>query len=66
MCQKCETDTPYVIPWLNMMHHLEGQRRTWRNGDMKTTQHQRYIEEVEMRTRNNEGSDRIDHQDSSL
>jgi hypothetical protein len=62
MCQKCETDTPYVIPWLNMMHYEEGQQKTWINADMKTAQHQRYIEEVKMRTWKNEASNRIDHQ----
>jgi hypothetical protein len=45
-----------------MMHYVEGQRRTWINADMKTAQHQQYIEEVEMRTWNNEDSNRIDHQ----
>jgi hypothetical protein len=65
MCQKCETDTPYVTPRPNMMHYVEGQWGTWRNTNMKTTQHQRYFEEVEMRTWSNEDSNRI-HQDSSL
>jgi hypothetical protein len=62
MCQKCEVDTPYFIPWRNMVHYMEGQRRTWIIADMKTAQHPWYIEEVEMRTWNNEDSNRIDHQ----
>jgi hypothetical protein len=36
MCQKCETNTLDIIPWLNMVHYVEGQRRTWINIDMKT------------------------------
>jgi ribonuclease HIII len=49
MCQKCETYTPHVILWLNMKNYIEDQRRTWRNVEMKTAQHQRCIEEVEIR-----------------
>jgi hypothetical protein len=62
LCQKCETDTPDIIPWLGMMYYVEGQQRTWINADMKSAQHQRYIKEVEMRTWNNEDSNIIDHQ----
>jgi hypothetical protein len=61
-CARSEIDTLYVIPLLNMMHYVEGQWRTWINADMKTAQHQQYIEEVEMRTWNNEDSNIIDHQ----
>jgi hypothetical protein len=42
----------YDIHWLNMKNYIEDQRRTWRNDGMKTAQHERCIEEVEMRTRN--------------
>jgi hypothetical protein len=45
-----------------MMHHLVDQRRTWRNAEIKTAQHQRCIEEIEMRTWNHEDSDRQDQQ----
>jgi hypothetical protein len=48
------------------MHYVEGQRRTWRNADVKSGQHWRYIEEVEMRTYDNEDSNRQDNQYSSL
>jgi hypothetical protein len=48
------------------MHYVEGQQRTWRNVDVKSAQHQRYIEEVEMRTYDNEDSNRLDHQYFSL
>jgi hypothetical protein len=54
------------FPWLNVKNYIEGQRRTWRNADVKSAQHQRYIEEVEMRTYDNEDSNRLDHQYSSL
>jgi hypothetical protein len=49
-----------------MMHYKEGEQRTWINAEIKTEQHQRCIENVEMRTWNNEDSDRIDHNNSSL
>jgi hypothetical protein len=45
-----------------MKNYIEDQRRTWKNADMKTAQHQRCIEEVEMITWNNEDSNIIDHQ----
>jgi hypothetical protein len=32
-----------------MKNRIEDQRKTWRNVEMKTTQHQQYIEEVEIR-----------------
>jgi hypothetical protein len=27
MCQKCETDTPYIFPRLNMKNYIEGQTK---------------------------------------
>jgi hypothetical protein len=66
MCQKCETETPYIFLDPNMKDYIEGQWRTGRNAGMKTAQHHQYIEEVEMRRGNNEDSHRIDDQYSSL
>jgi hypothetical protein len=49
-----------------MKNYIEGRQRIWRNADVKSAQHQRYIEEVEMRTNDNEDNNRLDHQYSSL
>jgi hypothetical protein len=60
MCQKCKADTSYILldtTWRTTLKANEefGEIQIWR---LHNTQ--QYIEEVEMRTWNNEESNRLD------
>jgi hypothetical protein len=66
MSQKSEADTSYILldpTWRTTLKADEefGEIQIW-----KLHNTQQYIEEVEMRTWNNEDSNRLDHQYSSL